>query len=123
MNTSNLNTCPEDLPPSTDLDEVVGTDVAAANDEPETTLLLDKFIVETDFLAIIEGNFQEIYPHLLEDTEYTPEDLCGEAFWDGLSELGQRLALLCLKHLAAQDDVPLFEERCENCGTAHFGIF
>lgn len=122
MKTDPLLTCPEDLPACTHLDATVGANVSAANDEPKGIVLLNKYIVEADFFDSVERNFQEIYPHLLEDAEYAPEDLCGEAFWEGLSELDQRLALLCLKHLAAQDDVPLFEERCEDCGTAHFGI-
>lgn len=112
----------DDLPIGPDASAVQEAMHAVEDHDTELTVLLEKYVIETEFFDTVERSFWEIYPHLLEDTDYGPEDLCGEDFWGELSELGQRLALLCLKHLAAQEDFPLYEERCVACGTAHFRI-
>jgi hypothetical protein len=63
-------------------------------------IVLDKFKVETEFFELVELEFGEIYPFLLEDAEYSPQDLVGEPLWNDLTSLAQRQAISCLKHLA-----------------------
>jgi hypothetical protein len=87
------------------------------------TIVRDKFLVETDFFDSIELQFNEIYPALMEEVDYSPQDLCGDAFWADLSDLGQRLAVHCLQHLATLPDVPLLDMSCPNCGTTCFAVF
>ena len=112
----------DDLPIDSEARAVYEAMDAVQDDDTALTVLLDKYVVETEFFDTVECNFWEIYPHLLEDAEYAPEDLCGEELWNELSEIGQRLAVLCLKHLAAQQDFPMYEVRCAECGTAHFRL-
>jgi hypothetical protein len=103
-----------------------GLDVTSAHpdEEPEAELviLLDKFVVESHFLESIENQFIEIHPHLLEDVDFTPAEIVGETYWSRLTEEGQRLAILCLKHLATEPDVPLCDVTCECCGVTSFAI-
>lgn len=84
-------------------------------------ILLGKFTVKTAFFGDVEWQFSEIYPSLLEATDYTAQDLCGEEFWDRLDPGGRRHAILCLKHLA-QLGVPLIDVSCADCGFTGFQI-
>jgi hypothetical protein len=88
--------------------------------EAELVILLDKYIVEADFLDEVAGQFYEIYPSLLDDVDYSPAEIVGELFWANLTDLGQRIALLCLKHLATEPEVPLVDLTCESCGITSF---
>lgn len=90
--------------------------------EAEFVILSDKYIVEAEFLEEIESRFMDIYPSLLEGVEYTPAELVGEVYWAALIDVGQRLAILCLKHLATEDDVPLCDLTCVCCGITRFEI-
>ncbi len=90
--------------------------------EPELVILLGKYIVEADFLDEAETQFWEIYPSLLDDVAYSPAEMVGELFWANLTDLGQRLVTLCLKHLATEPDVPLVDLTCECCGKTNFSI-
>ena len=87
-----------------------------------TMILLGKFSIETEFFDIVESLFMDIYPSMLEDVEYSPEDLCGEEFWVDMTSLGKRQAVLCLKHMATLPDVPLCEVSCPDCGTTSFQV-
>jgi hypothetical protein len=66
----------------------------------EQTVLLNKFAVDSTMLETVQCNFNEILPSLMEGVEYTAEDLVGDELWADLTNLGQRHAHLCLKHLA-----------------------
>lgn len=88
----------------------------------EVMILLDKFKVETEFFELVEFEFSEIYPFLLEDAEYSPQDLIGEPLWHDLTGLAQRQAISCLKHLATMPGVPLIDVSCSCCGTSSFQI-
>lgn len=85
-----------------------------------TTILLDKFSVETELFDIVESLFMDIYPSTLEGIEYSPQDLCGEEFWADMTSVGKRQTVLCLKHLATLPDVPLCDVSCSTCGTTSF---
>jgi hypothetical protein len=85
-------------------------------------IVLDKFKVETEFFELVELEFGEIYPFLLEDAEYSPQDLVGEPLWNDLTSLAQRQAISCLKHLATMPGVPLIDVSCPCCGTSSFQI-
>ena len=90
--------------------------------EAELIILLDKYQVEVDFFEEIESRFSDIYPALLEEVDYTPAELVGEVFWSELTDVGQRMTILSLKHLATEDDVPLCELTCDCCGISSFAI-
>lgn len=87
-----------------------------------TMILLGKFKVETEYFEIIESRFSDIAPFLLEDVDYTAQDLIGEDLWSELAGFGQRHAVLCLKHMATLPDVPLCDVSCPDCGTTSFQI-
>jgi hypothetical protein len=88
----------------------------------EVMIVLNKFKVETEFFELVESEFSEIYPFLLEDAEYSPQDLVGEPLWNDLTSLAQRQAISCLKHLATMPGVPLIDVSCPCCGTSSFQI-
>jgi hypothetical protein len=101
------------------------TETPAVQDEDtetELVILLDKYIVEADFLDEIESQFIDIYPALLEDVDYTPAELVGEIYWANLTDAGKRLAILSLKHLATEGDVPLVDVTCDDYGITSFLI-
>ena len=84
--------------------------------------LLDRYLVQTGFFEAVESNFCAIYPHLLPDADYTPQDLYGDARWCALPEHEQRLVVICLRHLASIDDVPLVEVSYARSGPILFRI-
>jgi hypothetical protein len=88
----------------------------------QLVLLLDKYTVEGHFLDDVEGQLIDIYPSLLEEADYSPAEIVGETFWANLTNLGQRIAILCLKHLATEPDVPLVDVTCECCGKTSFQV-
>lgn len=88
----------------------------------DVMILLDRFKVETEFFELVESEFSEIYPYLLENVEYSPQDLIGEPLWNDLISLAQRQAIFCLKHLATLPDAPLVDVTCSDCGTSSFQI-
>ena len=92
------------------------------NQGKQLVILLDKYTVEADFFDEVESQFCEIYPSLLDDVDYTPAELVGELFWANLTDLGKRVAILCLKHLATEPDVPLVDLTCVDCGITRFAI-
>ncbi len=102
MKTTPLNTCPEDLPADLEIDGVHGGDVAAANDEPENTLLLGKYVVETDFYARVEKAQEDILPALVKGAKYATADICGDELWESFSSSERRFAYLCLKHIMGE---------------------
>jgi hypothetical protein len=73
------------------------------------SVILEKFSVDTLLLEHVRDNFNDILPSLLEDVEYTDEDLVGAALWADWTPLGQRLCHLCLKHLALQPEFRLID--------------
>jgi hypothetical protein len=90
--------------------------------DTELVILLDKYTVEAHFLNDVEGQLLDIYSSLLDDVAYSPAEIVGEMFWANLSSMGQRLAILCLKHLAAEPNVPLADVTCERCGITSFAV-
>lgn len=103
-------------------DDNVATVADEAVNPNDTMVLLDKFVVDTEFFDLVESEFQDIYPFLLEEVDYTPAELIGEPLWADLNALAQRQAIHCLQHLATLDDVPLFGVSCPCCGTTTFQI-
>lgn len=104
---------------------VLATEAPVMHDEdaePELVILLNKYVVEADFLEEVEGQFHDIYPALLDDVDYTPAEIVGEIYWANLTNVGQRLAVLCLKELATDPEVPLIDVTCEDCGISSFII-
>ena len=66
----------------------------------DTMILLGKFKVETGYFEMFEDRVNDIIPSLLEGVAYLPIELIGEDLWSDTTTLGQRQAVLCLKHLA-----------------------
>jgi len=46
---------------------------------------------------LVLDQFFGILPHLVQNSDYTPEDLLGDLFWNALSDHNKRLACVCLK--------------------------
>lgn len=108
--------------PSNHHDDNVSTMADEPMNPSDTMVLLGKFTVDTWLFESVESHFEEIYPFLLAQAEYTSVDLIGEPLWTGLTELAQRQAIHCLQHLATLDDVPLTDVSCPGCGTTSFEI-
>jgi hypothetical protein len=68
-----------------------------------------KLKVHPDFYEVVDGNFEEILPFLLETAEYSPVDLLGEPLWTELTSVGQRQAIFCLRHMATLPGARLLE--------------
>lgn len=86
------------------------------------TVLLGKFKVDSMLLEIVQSNFEDILPNLMEGGEYTAEDLVGAALWGDWTLLGQRQAHLCLKHLATLPGARLTDMASVECGKTGFQI-
>ena len=84
--------------------------------------LVDKYLVQAGLFEAVEEQFCEIYPHLLPEVDYVPQDLYGDARWCALTEHEQRLVVICLRHLASIDDVPLVEASYAQRGPVLFRI-
>ena len=83
---------------------------------------MGKYTVEAHFLDDVDRKFCEIYPSMVDEVSYTPAEIVGEMFWAKLTAMGQRLAILCLKHLATEPDVPLVDLTCTDCGMTSFAV-
>jgi hypothetical protein len=88
----------------------------------EVMIVLNKFKVETDFFELVESEFSEIYPYLLEGVEYSAQDLVGEPLWNDLIFLAQRQAIYCLKHLATMPGAHLVDLSYSEYSTTTFQI-
>ena len=88
----------------------------------EVMIVLNKFKVETDFFELVESEFSEIYPYLLEGVEYSAQDLVGEPLWNDFIFLAQRQAIYCLKHLATMPGAHLVDLSYSEYSTTTFQI-
>ena len=109
-------------PASKGLKSMESQAVGVEGQASELVIVLDKYTVEEDFFDAVEEQFSEIYSSLLDDVDYTPAEVVGELFWANLTDLGKRVAILCLKHLATEPDVPLVDLTCVDCGITRFAI-
>ncbi len=66
-------------------------------------VLLDNFQVDSQLYESVVKQYTEIRPSLISMGTYTREELLGDRFLAGLSDLGKRLADLVLKHMANED--------------------
>ncbi|NMM15468.1 MAG: hypothetical protein HHJ17_18270 [Rhodoferax sp.] len=87
-----------------------------------TMILLNKFKVETAYFDLVESNFRDIQPFLLEGVDYTAEDLVGAKLWGDLTGFAQRHAHLCLKHMATFPFSRLTDMSKEQYGKTGFQI-
>jgi hypothetical protein len=94
----------------------------AKGNDLDFMIALGKFKIDTGYFELIESKFEDIYPVLLEDVAYTPEELCGEELWADLTGGGQRQAVFCLRHMAQSDDYPLIEIPSQDCGSTTFQV-
>lgn len=85
-------------------------------------ILLGKFKVETEYFEIIESRVSDISPFLLEEIDYTAQDLVGEDLWTELTGFGQRQAVLCLQHLASLPGAGLTDVPSAGGGATSFQI-
>ena len=84
-------------------------------------IVLDKFKVDAWLFESVQAHFNEILPYLLNDREYTWQELLGEDFGADLA-VPRHLHLLCLKHLAQQPDSQLTVMTLTGCDTTFFEI-
>lgn len=91
-------------------------------DPAYTMILLGKFTIETEFFEIFESRVHDILPYLLEGAAYTAVDLIGENLWTEITTLGQRQAVLSLKHMAALPGSQLTVAPWSDGGTTYFQI-
>lgn len=71
-------------------------------EEADSMILCEKFSFDAYFFETITDRVVEIGPHLVKHAFYTAIDLIGEPLWADLTELAQRQAIACLKHMASQ---------------------
>ena len=74
--------------------------LASFDNDAEVMILSGKFKVETGFFEIFESRLNDILPYLVEGIAYSPLELIGEDMWADITTLGQRQAVLSLKHMA-----------------------
>ncbi len=110
----------QDLPPIS-AEGDLGFEIAANDDDFQ--ILLGKFVVPAELVAQVDRKVREIRPYLVKEAEFGPEELVGEAYWEGLSALKQRLVLLCLQHLAAEPDYPLHAVEGDRPGRVRFATY
>lgn len=65
-----------------------------------TMIVLEKFKGDVEFLSMVQSALEDVLPLLLHDTSYCAEDLIGAELWSDFNGTAQRLAHLCLQHLA-----------------------
>lgn len=73
-----------------------------SSEHSQPFILFGKFTVPGEILATTQARVDEILPYLDVPCICTPADLLGQTYWRELREHGQRIALLCLQHLAEQ---------------------
>lgn len=91
-------------------------------DSSEYTLVQKKFLVDSNLLYLVTVSFSEILPCLLEDHDYTSEELIGAEFWANMPSIERRKAHLCLKHIATMPGTRLIDVANEKCNKATFRI-
>jgi len=98
------------------------SDIADQMSLAATMIMLHKFKVDTGYFDLVESSFSDILPFLLEDTDYSAEELVGAELWAGLTGVGQRQAHLCLKHLATLPGTHLSDRSAVEYGKTGFQI-
>ena len=76
-----------------------------------STSVLEKFKGDVEFLSMVQSALEDVLPLLLHDTSYCAEDLIGAELWSDFTGTAQRLAHLCLQHLAEQPGANLSYSR------------
>lgn len=71
-------------------------------DSEDYIILLDKFKIDRYCFNLVKSRFEKMYPTLLENVEYTWQELLGESFWEAISGLPDHVASICLQHLASE---------------------
>jgi hypothetical protein len=67
----------------------------------------DMYSVPAKFYTAIRLQVEEVIPALKHDEVYTLEMLCGEVFWDTLTNGKRRMAGRCMTHMVANNLLPL----------------
>jgi hypothetical protein len=67
----------------------------------------DGYCVTTEFYTAIRHQVEEVIPALDPDAVYTLEMLCGEVFWDSLTDGKRRKAGRCMTHMVTNNLLPL----------------
>ena len=88
----------------------------------EYTVVLDKYAVDSMLFELVEEKFNDILPCLLEGVDYTPEELIGYEWWTELTNLSQRQAHFCLKHMATMPGTRLTDMANASCNKTTFRI-
>ena len=65
------------------------------------------YSVPVSFYNAIRRQVEEVIPVLLRDEKYSLEMLCGEAFWNPLTEGECRMAGRCMSHMVRNNLLPL----------------
>jgi hypothetical protein len=65
------------------------------------------YFVSITFYNAIRLQVEEVIPLLDRDEKYTLQMLCGEAFWDPLTEGERRMAGRCMSHMVRNNLLPL----------------
>jgi hypothetical protein len=87
---------------STDHSGTRGEDWNASLMVTNGVVLFEKLNVDNGFWERVADQYFEILPHLVKNCTYAPVDVLGDKFWNGLTAYEQRMAVVCLKHLARQ---------------------
>ena len=88
----------------------------------DCTVVLDKFAVDSMLFELVEEKFNDILPCLLSGMEYAAEELIGYEWWTELTNLSQRQAHLCLKHMAPMPESRLIDMAIESSNKTTFRI-
>jgi hypothetical protein len=67
----------------------------------------DGYCVPAEFYMAIRLQVEEVIPALVPDEVYTLEMLCGEVFWEPLTDGERRKAGRCMRHMVANNLLPL----------------
>lgn len=88
----------------------------------DSVLILNKYRVDGYLYASVKLRLEDVQRHLVPGTFYSAEELLGTSYWSSLSDIGQRLAMACLEHIAELEDGNLNASHCIGCDDLNFFI-
>ena len=69
-------------------------------------MLHDGYTVTENFYNAVRYQVDEVIPALIRDMKYTSEMLCGDVFWEPLSDGEKRMAGRCIANMVVSGLLP-----------------
>jgi len=85
-------------------------------------LLSDGHTVNQDLFNVVREQVKKVIPALENQNKYTLEMLCGDAFWESLSNGDRRTAGRCMVHLIDQNQLSLMIAEAKRTSTIKYQL-